>query len=219
MSRTQKQRSPAPLEYAASVIPGLEDIAGDEIKMRLKNAQLLDQRRGWVVFCFDGNAADLLRLRTTEDVFAVLFRTAELPAFRKKALPLLAGMAEKSRYWEQALTSFHQTHKPVRRVTFRVIAQMIGEKGFRRQEVRDAVLTGVLARWSNWKPIADDAHLEVWAPTIKEWALIAIRLSTRQMRHRTYKEEHLPASLRPTLPFSRLSCRAQTSTHGLRFSL
>jgi tRNA (guanine6-N2)-methyltransferase len=41
--------------------------------------------------------------------------------------------------------------------------------------------------------------LEVWAPVADNWAMIAIRLSDRRMRHRTYKQEHLPASLRPTL--------------------
>jgi 23S rRNA G2445 N2-methylase RlmL len=34
---------------------------------------------------------------------------------------------------------------------------------------------------------------------IGQWALLAVRLSDHRMRHRTYKREHLPASLRPTL--------------------
>jgi len=61
------------------------------------------------------------------------------------------------------------------------------------------VLTGVQARWPGWKPVADDAHLEVWAAAIDRWVTIAIRLSDRKMRHRTYKREHRPASLRPSL--------------------
>jgi 23S rRNA G2445 N2-methylase RlmL len=41
--------------------------------------------------------------------------------------------------------------------------------------------------------------MEIWAPVIGKWALLAVRLSDRKMRHRTYKREHRPASLRPTL--------------------
>jgi 23S rRNA G2445 N2-methylase RlmL len=109
-------------------------------------------------------------------------------------------MAAKSRDWVQAFACFNRIQsKPVRRVTFRVIAQMMGKHSFRRQEVRDAVLSGVQTRWNRWKQVTDDAHLEVWVPIVNDWVLIAIRLSDRKMRHRTYKREHLPASLPPTL--------------------
>jgi 23S rRNA G2445 N2-methylase RlmL len=141
-----------------------------------------------------------LELRTTEDVFALLYRTADLPTNRRTGLPLLTRMAQRSRHWEQAMTAFYQArHKTVKRVTFRVVAQMTGKLGYRRQEVREAVLGGVSARWGRWKPVGDDAHIEIWAPVVKQWALLAVRLSDHRMRHRTYKREHLPASLRPTL--------------------
>jgi 23S rRNA G2445 N2-methylase RlmL len=189
-----------PVEYAASVLPGLEEIAGEEIEARLAHSRILKTQRGWVLFHYPGHAADLLRLRTTEDVFVVLFRTGELPSRRKEALPLLTRMARNSHHWHQAMASFGQVGRgKVKRVTFRVVAQMSGRHGFRRQEARDAVLSGVQARWTGWKPVADDAHLEVWISLVGSWALIAIRLSKRSMRHRTYKQEHRPAALRPTL--------------------
>jgi tRNA (guanine6-N2)-methyltransferase len=188
------------VEYAAAVHPGLEEIAGHEIAQRLEDAKILDTRRGWVVLSYAGLAADLLTLRTTEDVFAVLFRTDRLPATRQAGTDLLARMARGSRYWSQALGAFYQTRqRSVKRTTFRVIAQMSGQHGFRRQEARDAIWAGVQVRWPGWKPVADDAHLEIWAPIVNDWALIALRLSNRTMRHRTYKDEHRPASLRPTI--------------------
>lgn len=200
-ARRSRSRSPSPsVEYAASVIPGLEESAGDEIETRLEGARIIETQRGWVVFQYPGQAGDLLELRTTEDVFVLLYRSHELPTYRKEALPTLTRMARSSRYWDQALARFHQTRaRSVKRVTYRVIAQMSGKHSYRRQEVRDAVLAGVQARWTGWKPIEDDAHLEVWVPVIDRWAAIAIRLSDRKMRHRTYKQEHRPASLRPTL--------------------
>jgi len=191
------------VEYAASVHPGLEQVAGQEVMERLAGAQILDSRRGWVVWSYAGSATDLLALRTTEDVFAVLYRTADLPSHRSGALPLLTRMARSSRYWDQVWAAFQQTRRrTVKRVTYRVIAQMSGKLGFRRQEAHDAVLAGIQSRQTQtrgWKLVADDAHLEVWVPIVGAWALIALRLTDRRMRHRTYKQEHRPASLRPTL--------------------
>jgi 23S rRNA G2445 N2-methylase RlmL len=204
------------LAFAASVLPGLEKIAQDEIQARLKNVQIVEKRRGWVVFRCRAGATDLLQLDTTEDVFVILFRTARLPARRKEALSLLTRMAAKTRYWDQAFSYFNQARKgAVRRVTYRVIAQLVGKHGFRRNEVRDAVLAGVQTRWNRWKPVADDAHLEIWTPIVNDWALVAIRLSTRAMRHRTYKRSHLPASLRPTLAAAMV--RLAGSRSGDRF--
>jgi 23S rRNA G2445 N2-methylase RlmL len=161
---------------------------------------VLVQRRGWVVFRYPGDVDELLSLRTTEDVFALLYRTADLPPNRRAGIPLLTRMAQRSRHWDQVLTAFYRAkHKTVKRVTFRVVAQMTGKLGYRRQEVRDAVLAGVSTRWGRWKPVADDAHLEVWATVVEKWALLGVRLSDHRMRHRTYKRDHVPASLRPTL--------------------
>ncbi len=190
---------PATPEYAAAVLPGLEAIAAQEIEDQLQGTRILETRRGWTVFRYPDSAGDLLRLRTTEDVFAVLFRTDSLPPNRKGALPLLTRMASSSRYWDPVWSVFHQTHRSVKRVTFRVIAQMVGRHGYRRQEVRDAVVAGVQARWPNWKQVADSAHTEIWVSIADSWATIAVRLSDRRMRHRTYKEAHRPASLRPTM--------------------
>jgi len=182
------------------VHPGLEKIAAQEIAARLPGARVLEQQRGWVVFQYSGGAGDLLDLRTTEDVFALLYRTADLPSNRRAGIPLLTRMAQHSRHWDQVVTAFYRAkHKTVKRVTFRVVAQMAGKLGYRRQEVRDAVLAGVSMRWDRWKSVADDAHIEVWATVVGKWALLAVRLSDHRMRHRTYKREHLPASLRPTL--------------------
>jgi 23S rRNA G2445 N2-methylase RlmL len=204
MSRSRRRRSAGqrprhPLEYAASLHPGIEGIAIAEIESRLSNAQVIDSQRGWAVFDYPGMASQVLELRTTEDVFALLYRTHELPQHRGQAIPLLTRMAYSSRHWSQAMTQFYETRHPVKRVTYRVIAQMTGRHGFRRQEMRDAVLTGVQMRWPNWKPVADDAHLEIWVTAIDSYAAIAVRLSDRKMRHRTYKAEHVPASLRPSL--------------------
>jgi 23S rRNA G2445 N2-methylase RlmL len=47
--------------------------------------------------------------------------------------------------------------------------------------------------------VEDDADVEFWLWLSGSEALIGLRLSDATMRHRTYKREHLPASLRPTV--------------------
>ena len=54
------------MEFYAFVIPGLEEIAGQEIVERF-GAQLGGHRRGIVFFTWDGDPAALLGLTTTED--------------------------------------------------------------------------------------------------------------------------------------------------------
>src|SRR5690606_9646643 len=62
------------MTYYAQTMPGVEEIAWLEIRKRLKDAHFqhylfAKEQNGIVVFDYPGPAADLLKLRTTEDVF------------------------------------------------------------------------------------------------------------------------------------------------------
>ena len=52
---------------------------------------------------------------------------------------------------------------------------------------------------ASWRPAEENAAVEVWLTIDGAAAVCGLRLSDRTMRHRTYKLEHRPASLRPTL--------------------
>jgi 23S rRNA G2445 N2-methylase RlmL len=52
---------------------------------------------------------------------------------------------------------------------------------------------------ASWRPAEENASVEVWLTIHGAMAICGLRLSDRTMRHRTYKVEHLPASLRPTV--------------------
>ena len=118
MSR-KRSRPGRPLEYAASVQPGLEEVSGHEIVSRLQDARVVESHRGWVVFRYPGNASDLLQLRTTEDVFCLLFHTKELPPARKSALALLSRMARNSRAWDRVWAQVRQQYEEA--VTYRMV--------------------------------------------------------------------------------------------------
>src|SRR5262249_32855534 len=52
---------------------------------------------------------------------------------------------------------------------------------------------------ASWRHADENAAVEVWLTIHGATALCGLRLSDRTMRHRAYKMEHLPASLRPTV--------------------
>jgi 23S rRNA G2445 N2-methylase RlmL len=62
-------------------------------------------------------------------------------------------------------------------------------------------LAGGLAGWlpPSWREVEENAAVEIWLSIDGPRAVCGLRLSDRTMRHRTYKQEHRPASLRPTI--------------------
>ncbi len=84
--------------------------------------------------------------------------------------------------------------------TWRVISQKAGTHDFRRVDAGNAVsdaLRRILPR--GMSHVADDADVEFWLWLSGGEALVGLRLSDATMRHRGYKREHVPASLRPTV--------------------
>src|SRR5262249_52953193 len=51
----------------------------------------------------------------------------------------------------------------------------------------------------SWRHVEENASLEIWLTIDERRAICGVRLSDRTMRHRKYKMDHLPASLRPTV--------------------
>ncbi|MFO0930096.1 MAG: methyltransferase, partial [Gemmataceae bacterium] len=51
----------------------------------------------------------------------------------------------------------------------------------------------------SWRPVDENASVEVWLSIDEKTAVCGLRLSDAAMRHRTYKLEHRPASLRPSV--------------------
>src|SRR5207249_918130 len=82
--------------------------------------------------------------------------------------------------------------------TFRLVAQMTGTHGYRRIDAREALAEGLAGKLpASWRHAEENAAVEIWLTIEGATAVCGLRLSDRTMRHRTYKMEHLPASLRP----------------------
>jgi tRNA (guanine6-N2)-methyltransferase len=182
----------------AMVHEGLEDIAAEEIAQTL-GGTVKRSGGGIVVFRLDDIDRDILSLRTTEDVFVYGWGTDEL-SYRAKDLESIERWTKRVK-WDQLLTIHHAiTPKPKGKPTFHFVTQMTGVHGYRRVDAKQAMLRGLAGKFpASWKYAEENASIEIWLTINGAMAICGMRLSDRTMRHRTYKYEHLPASIRPTI--------------------
>src|SRR5581483_4054108 len=183
----------------ATVQPGLEAVAAEEITRDLGGA-VKKTERGLLVFRAPDISPDLLRLRTVEDVFLLAWGTDAL-TYRAADLDKIERWTAREPDWPRLLQLHHRVHpKPKGRPTYRLVAQMTGTHGYRRVDARDALARGLTGKLpASWRPAEENAAVEVWLTIHGKTAVCGVRLSDATPRHRTYKVEHRPASLRPSV--------------------
>jgi 23S rRNA G2445 N2-methylase RlmL len=181
------------------VVPGLEEIAGDEL-MERPETEIKRTGRGIVVFRTPVVDARLLELRTVEDVFLYAWGTDQL-SYKAEDLERIRRWTAHDVDWERLLQVHHAIRpKPAGKPTYRLVTQMEGEHGYRRMDAGKALARGLAGKLpASWRPTEENAAVEVWLTIDGATAVCGLRLSDQTMRHRTYKHEHLPASLRPTV--------------------
>jgi 23S rRNA G2445 N2-methylase RlmL len=183
----------------AMVLPGLEELAGEEIVQEL-GGEVKKLGRGFVVFRLPEITEEVLSLRTVEDVFLLAWGSDQL-THRAEDLDRIRRWTTREPDWDQLLRIHHAIRpKPKGKPTFWMVAQMEGQHGYLRRDARKALGEGLASKLpASWKIVEEDATVEVWLTIQDATAICGLRLSDRTMRHRTYKLEHRPASLRPTL--------------------
>jgi 23S rRNA G2445 N2-methylase RlmL len=178
---------------------GLEAVAADEITRDL-GGQVKKTDRGLVVFKLDQLSPDVLKLRTTDDVFLLAWGSSSL-TYKSEDLDTIRSWTDKKPDWKR-LFKLHHTVRPKTkgRPTYHVVCQMQGEHGFRRTDARAAFTEG-LARHipHGWQYANENAWIEIWLTITSKTAVCGVRLTDRTMRHRTYKHDHVLASLRPAV--------------------
>lgn len=181
------------------VLPGLESIAADEI-VKVLGGEVTRTGRGIVVFRVPEPDRSLLDLRTVEDVFLLAWGTDEL-SYRAQDLERICRWTERSADWNRLLRMHHAIRtKPKGKPNYHLVTQMTGTHGYRRVDAQKALARGLAGKLpASWRPVEENAAVEIWLTIHGATAICGLRLSDRTMRHRTYKIEHLPASLRPTL--------------------
>ena len=195
---SQRREVELPACYAM-VLPGLESVAAEEITRDL-GGEVKKMDRGIVVFRAPTIDADLLRLRTVEDVFLLAWGSDAL-TYRAVDLKQIQHWTAKEPHWQNLLRLHHSIRpKPKGKPTYRLVSQMQGKHCYRRVDAKKAMSQGLEGVFPvSWNLADENASVEVWITIRDTTAVCGIRLSDRTMRHRLYKAEHLPASLRPTV--------------------
>lgn len=183
----------------ALTIPGLESLAAAEIEQRL-HADVKRTEPGIIVFRPAVLDRQVFRLRLVEDVFLYAWGTDQL-TYRAADLPLITQWTRREADWNQ-LFQWHQTlaRKPKSKPTYHLVTQMRGEHGYRRVDAREALAKGLRGKIpTGWQLRSEGAAIEIWLRIQGKRAVCGVRLTDQRMRHRRYKQEHLPASLRPVV--------------------
>ena len=198
MGRRGATERETPALYAI-VLPGLETIAAEEISRDL-GGEIKKSERGLVIFRVKEITPDLLRLRTVEDVYLLAWGSDSL-TYKAGDLKQIQHWTAKEADWQHLLRIHHAIHpKPKGKPTYHLVAQMTGTHAYRRIDALGAMAEGLGGVFpSSWKHADENAAVEVWLTIHGKTAVCGMRLSDRTMRHRTWKGEHLPASLRPTM--------------------
>jgi SAM-dependent methyltransferase len=205
MARSRKSSPPAPRKGGdlpacyALVLPGLEELAAEEVERDL-GGTVKRLGRGLVVFRLDEVDRRVLTLRNTEDVFLLAWGTDQL-SYRAEDLDKIQRWTAREPDWPLLLRIHHGVRpRPQGRPTYRLVAQMEGKHGYLRKDAGKALGRGLAGHFpESWRPAEENASVEVWLSIDGATAVCGLRLSDRTMRHRTYKLEHQPASLRPTV--------------------
>jgi tRNA (guanine6-N2)-methyltransferase len=200
MARSSPRRTdtPPPALYA-TVQPGLEPVVADEITRDL-GGEVKKTSRGVVVFRLPVIDDRVLTLRTTEDVFLLAWGSDSLQYSAEDLKTIRTWTARKADW--PTLFRAHHSVRPLRKgkPTVHLVCQLQGEHGYRRVDAREALAAGLAGHVpAGWQPVDENAWLEVWLSITGKTAVCGVRLSDRTMRHRTYKAEHVAASLRPTV--------------------
>jgi len=198
MSKARRPERETPACFA-TMPNGLEAVAADEIT-RDHGGDVKKAEKGIVVFRVPEVGPGLLRLRTVDDVFLLAWGTDSL-TYRADDLKSIRQWTAREADWQHLLALHHAVRpKPKGKPTYRLVTQMGGTHGYRRIDAGKAMAQGLGGVFPpSWKPAEENAAAEVWLIIRGRTAVCGVRLSDKTMRHRTYKVEHQPASLRPTI--------------------
>lgn len=187
--------------YYAQTMPGVEKIAWLEVRERFPAATFVDylfvkDQNGIVIWKGNADTSDLLKLRTTEDVFIQVTPRVKLSRDWRD-LREISQLIQQSKSLDSAVRAKQGTS---RKITYRVISRKSGSHQYRRKDVEEACIKGIERRYGRkWMLVPDDSDLEIWVNVLGSTLLCGLRLSDRTMRHRPYKIVNLPASLRPSV--------------------
>jgi tRNA (guanine6-N2)-methyltransferase len=177
--------------YLATVLPGLEPVAESELRTKLPGAAVVETLRGKLLFSSRRPPADLLQLRTVDNLYRFIARFPAGP-HRAHLADLAATIAGLD------LSPAEAGVPPGARVTFYVNASRAGRHTYSRFQAAEAATRGILARQRRWRRgTAEDHDLEFRLDIAGDEALLSLRLTPPSFRFRGQERLFARAALRP----------------------
>ncbi|HVC32151.1 MAG TPA: methyltransferase, partial [Chloroflexota bacterium] len=189
--------------FLVQVVPGLEEIAADEIAGAIPDAEFVaawkkfDERASLLEYRSSHQPRQWLALGTVEDVFALAARARSIRGDRAGLSDLAAAILT-SKYFERAMAALRACQPSAPR-TFRVVARKSGQHEFRRVDAQRTAEAAIGRRLPALQLVPDDAAAEFWLTVVDREALLGVRLSTKELRQRAQPVDSIAASLKPTV--------------------
>jgi tRNA (guanine6-N2)-methyltransferase len=192
---------------------GLEVISADEMA-HLRGLQVNHIGYRHIIARYTGHVANLLALRTVDDLFIHLAEWNGIGQHRS-ALALFEQLSTTLDLW-QAVNVRSQIRPLSAAPTFSVSANFVGKRNYSADEIKIAVAQGIEAI-SGWQYQADDreSELNIRLFIEHEEALVGMRLGASPLYKRAYKQEHVPGSLKPSVAASLLHLAQLSADHIL----
>jgi len=190
----------ANIKYYVLTIPGLEDVSWQEIETKLEDVSLTNEERGKLSFTYSGNPADLLQLRSVENVFIHIGTVPKLTRSRNSLGDIFRHVTRFDIEFPLKIHKDVHGGKGKKKLTFRVVSTMTGRHNFRRVDAQTAVESAFTTKY-DWKLNFDNPILEFRIDVEEDNALLGLRLTDERLHRRTYKKSHVPASLKPTVAY------------------
>jgi tRNA (guanine6-N2)-methyltransferase len=143
-----------------------------------------------------GSLAPLLSLRTVDDVFLHVETWQGISRARSTLSILKTSSAQL--HLNEALAVLEQVRTIQSSPTFSVTANFVGKRNYNTDEIKQACAAGTI-EGQGWVYSEDDsnADLNVRIFIEGETAVVGVRLASRSLSKRPYKQEHVPGSLKP----------------------
>lgn len=176
---------------------GLEEVSAAELA-RIRGVEVTHTAYRRVHANFTGDARRLLALRTVDDLFIQLAEWQGIGAHRS-TLARLEELALDLDLW-QAIALRTPIHPNGDGPRFSISANFVGRRNYSSDEIKEAVAKSVEAI-SGWRYEEDDRNSDINLRIFieHEAALVGIRLAAKPLHKRSYKQEHVAGSLKPSV--------------------
>ena len=157
-----------------------------------------------------GSLATLLSLRTVDDLFLYLDTWQGIDRARQALSVLRESSSELN--LDEALSICKHIRTIQTPPAFSVTANFVGKRNYNTDEIKQACASGIVES-RGWSYSEDDsiADLNVRVFIEGDTAVVGLRLAERSLSRRSYKQEHVPGSLKPAVAAALLRLAEVTS--------